>query len=94
MKTLLDALEQACREEVGGSGIRPYVTTDRGAAAHMGALTPRIAFILQWPAARVRRHLHALEQGGQVIKHRPYPCTIRWWPVGFLERFRAEREST
>jgi hypothetical protein len=94
--TLIEAVEQACREEIGtrpalalAGGILRHITTDAGAARLCGGLTPRIAYILRLPEARVRRQLHALERDGKVIKHRPYACTIRWWPVGFLERMRA-----
>lgn len=92
---VLTALKQACREEVGssiGSSLMRLVTEDRGAVIHHGGLTPRVARIVQRPEATVRRHLHAMVTDGQVLKHRPYACTIRWWPVGFLDELRKEQK--
>lgn len=93
MTTLIQAVEQACRESAASTLIK-FVTCDAGAVANLGALTPRIAFILQWPEARVRRQLYAMETSGQVLRNQwRRGSPLRWWPVGFMARLRADTSS-
>jgi hypothetical protein len=88
---IYNALEQACREHVKAyASIMVYVTSDAGAVSY-GGLTPRIAHIAGLPDAYVRRVLDAEVRDGLVLRWKPYPRTIAWWPVGLWDKLQAER---
>lgn len=89
---VLAALEQACRKQVERwPDLMMNLKCDEGAARY-GALTPHISRLcgVGVTMAQVRRVLHAEVAAGRVLLHRPYPCTISWWPVGLWETLQQE----
>jgi hypothetical protein len=70
------------------------VACDHGAVVHHGGLTPRVAYILQFPDAHVRRRLQAMVVTGLVLRRQSRPgAPIRWWPVGLFARVSESAET-
>lgn len=89
---VLDALEQDCVEYARRFNSLMFDTnTDQDAAANFGVMTPRIANLAGGvTVAETRRILNEEAAQGRVIKWRPYPRTIAWWPVGLLATLKKE----
>lgn len=83
----LAAVRQACAEELSSvhSTLRDVLSkrVSDEVCVRYGALTPRIAVILDEPLPRVRRRLQAMHKRGELLRHMPYQSTVRWWPVGY-----------
>lgn len=59
-------------------------------ASQYGALTPNLASQLEVNPDTLRRRLNKMASDGLIIKNRPYPCTIRWWPIGHLAEIQQQ----
>jgi hypothetical protein len=90
---VLAALEKACRRKYNASYalLRDKWVDCDDKAARYGASTREITSAARAPSlAHVRRVLHAEVVAGTVLIEKSYATSIRWWPVGMLEKLQAE----
>lgn len=90
---VMAAMEKACRRKflIPHSLLRDKWVDCDDKAARYGVSTREIASASRAPSlAHVRRILHAEVAAGTVLIEKSYATSIRWWPVGLLEKLHAE----
>jgi len=93
---VLAAMEKVCRRKFNSphSLVRDKWVDCDDKAVRYGASTREIASVARAPSlAHVRRILHAEVATGTVLIEKTYATSIRWWPVGLLEKLHAEHAA-